>query len=53
MHLLKCIINKDQFREKFGEHPSRESLTILVEKTDDPADQLFVFFPDDEKVYII
>lgn len=38
------------FTEKFGELPSRESLTILVEKADDDKDQLFVFFPEDEKV---
>lgn len=38
------------FRERFGEHPSRESLTILVEKADDESNQLFVFFPEDEKV---
>jgi len=40
----------DDFRAKFGDAPSREALTILVEKTDDSADQLFVFFPEDEKV---
>lgn len=38
------------FREKFGDHPSRENLTILVEKADDETNQLFVFFPEDEKV---
>lgn len=38
------------FTNKFGEHPSRDSLTILVEKADDEQNQLFVFFPDDEKV---
>ena len=40
----------DDFKMKFGDDPSRESLTILVEKADDPTDQLFVFFPTDEKV---
>jgi DNA-directed RNA polymerase I, II, and III subunit RPABC1 len=40
----------EDFRNKFGESPSRENLTVLVEKTDDPSDQLFVFFPEDEKV---
>jgi len=40
----------DDFKVKFGESVARENLTILVEKTDDPSDQLFVFFPDDEKV---
>lgn len=38
------------FRERFGEIPSRESLTMLVEKADDESNQLFVFFPEDEKV---
>lgn len=38
------------FRERFGEFPSRETLTILVEKADDESNQLFVFFPEDEKV---
>mmetsp|Transcript_4786 Transcript_4786/g.10710 ORF Transcript_4786/g.10710 Transcript_4786/m.10710 type:complete len:108 (-) Transcript_4786:199-522(-) len=32
------------FKARFGEQPSRESLTILVEKADDETNQLFVFF---------
>ena len=32
------------FKARFGEQPSRESLTILVEKADDENNQLFVFF---------
>lgn len=40
----------DDFRMKFGESPARENLTILVQKADDSSDQLFVFFPTDEKV---
>jgi DNA-directed RNA polymerase I, II, and III subunit RPABC1 len=40
----------DDFRNKFGDSPSRETLTILVEKTDDSTEQLFVFFPDEDKV---
>lgn len=43
-------MSTEQFRQKFGENPSRDSLTILAEKADDPTDQLFVFFPEDEKV---
>ena len=39
-----------QFAEKYGADPSRESLTILVENPYDTSDQLFVFFPVDEKV---
>jgi len=38
------------FVSKFGAYPSRDSLTILVEKADDEQNQLFVFFPLDEKV---
>ena len=38
------------FREKFGEFPSREAMTCFVEKADDETNQLFVFFPEDEKV---
>lgn len=38
------------FKQRFGEHPGRESLTILVEKADDSTNQLFVFFPEDEKL---
>jgi DNA-directed RNA polymerase I, II, and III subunit RPABC1 len=40
----------DAFKAKFGENPSRETLTILVEKVNDSSDQLFVFFPEDDKV---
>lgn len=43
-------ITPASFREKFGEDPGREALTILVEKADDETNQLFVFFPEDEKV---
>jgi len=38
------------FIEKFGAEPVRDSLTILVEKADDASNQLFVFFPEDDKV---
>ncbi|KAG7374861.1 DNA-directed RNA polymerase subunit H [Nitzschia inconspicua] len=38
------------FRQRFGEHPDRDALTILVEKADDESNQLFVFFTQDEKV---
>lgn len=43
-------ITPESFKERFGESPSRDSLTILVEKADDEHNQLFVFFPEDEKV---
>jgi DNA-directed RNA polymerases I, II, and III subunit RPABC1 len=38
------------FQQRFGDAPNRDSLTILVEKADDETNQLFVFFPEDEKV---
>ena len=59
--LLKMLINRgygdddvimtaDGFKEIFGDHPTRESLTIFAEQSDDPTIQLFVFFPNDEEV---
>jgi DNA-directed RNA polymerase I, II, and III subunit RPABC1 len=53
----KYIVDEEQldmtaetFRERFGENPTRESMTILAEHEDDDTDQIFVFFPEDEKV---
>ena len=43
-------ITEEQFREKFTDVPMREQLAILVQKRDDPTDQLFVFWPADPKV---
>eukprot|EP00276_Gloeochaete_wittrockiana_P010993 CAMPEP_0184656204 /NCGR_PEP_ID=MMETSP0308-20130426/15956_1 /TAXON_ID=38269 /ORGANISM="Gloeochaete witrockiana, Strain SAG 46.84" /LENGTH=171 /DNA_ID=CAMNT_0027093205 /DNA_START=162 /DNA_END=677 /DNA_ORIENTATION=- len=43
-------MTQDDFKAKFSESPSREQLTILVQKKDNPTDQLFVFFPEDSKV---
>ncbi|KDD73219.1 RNA polymerase Rpb5 [Helicosporidium sp. ATCC 50920] len=40
----------DQFRDKFGEEPRKEDLTLLAPKQDDPTDQLFIFFPEEAKV---
>jgi len=42
--------NKDAFKEKYGEDPRREDLTIFVSRREDPTDQIFVFFPDEVKV---
>jgi DNA-directed RNA polymerase I, II, and III subunit RPABC1 len=47
--LIRDITPAD-FKSRFGDQPSRESLTILVEKADDESNQLFVFFPEDDKV---
>jgi len=41
----------ETFKNQFGEDPSRDSISLLVEKPErGPDDQLFVFFPDDDKV---
>jgi DNA-directed RNA polymerase I, II, and III subunit RPABC1 len=38
------------FGEQYGRDPDRKALQMFLEKTDDPTDQVMVFFPDDEKV---
>ena len=43
-------ITPSEFKEKFGEYPSRENLTLLVAKPDEETNQLFVFFPEDERL---
>ena len=35
-------MNTDDFKNRFGESPSRANLTILVEKSDDPTDQVLL-----------
>lgn len=42
----------DDFKGEFGDRPERKDLTIIVCHSDDPTDQMFVFFPDDQKVTI-
>lgn len=36
----------------FGNEPRRDELIILTQARDDPTNQIFVFFPDDERVGI-
>ncbi|CAM9239698.1 unnamed protein product [Ectocarpus sp. 12 AP-2014] len=43
-------MTSEAFLQQYGPEPNRHDLTLLVEKVDDPMDQIFVFFPDDEKV---
>lgn len=31
---------KDQFRDRFGENPRKDDLTILVPRQDDPTEQV-------------
>jgi len=47
----------EQFIEQFGDRPSegrpsRGDISVLVAHNDDPTDQMFVFFPEEEKVGI-
>ncbi|KAL4236386.1 DNA-directed RNA polymerases I [Mactra antiquata] len=47
----------DEFKAQFGDKPSerkpsRSDLIVLVAHNDDPTDQMFVFFPEDDKVGI-
>uniref|UniRef100_A0A061QSZ9 DNA-directed RNA polymerase II subunit E n=1 Tax=Tetraselmis sp. GSL018 TaxID=582737 RepID=A0A061QSZ9_9CHLO len=44
---------KEQFTDKHGDEPSRENLTVLVCKQDDPTDQIFVFFPEELKIGVV
>ena len=43
-------MSEDDFKEKFGEAPMREQLTVLVQQREDPTQQAFVFWPQDPKV---
>ncbi|XP_008788538.1 DNA-directed RNA polymerases II and IV subunit 5A-like isoform X2 [Phoenix dactylifera] len=43
-------MTKIDFLHKFGEGVKREDLLINKSKKNDPADQIYVFFPNDEKV---
>ena len=42
--------SEESFVEKFSAMPNREALTILVQKKDNPTDQIFVFWPTDPKI---
>ena len=43
-------MTKETFIQTWGENPTRDAMTILAEKSDNETDQIFVFFPEDEKV---
>uniref|UniRef100_A0A0X3NQH0 DNA-directed RNA polymerases I, II, and III subunit RPABC1 n=1 Tax=Schistocephalus solidus TaxID=70667 RepID=A0A0X3NQH0_SCHSO len=40
----------DEFKESVGDPPSRKDLLMVVNHEEDPADMLYVFFPEEEKV---
>ncbi|XP_077241583.1 DNA-directed RNA polymerases II and IV subunit 5A-like [Tasmannia lanceolata] len=43
-------MTKDQFVDKFGENVKRDDLVINKTKRSDSGDQIYVFFPEEEKV---
>ena len=43
-------MSEEDFYEKFTDAPQRDMLTLLVQKRDDPTEQIFVFWPVDAKV---
>ncbi|VEL26643.1 unnamed protein product [Protopolystoma xenopodis] len=40
----------EEFKANVGDPPSRKDLIMVVNHEDDPADMLFVFFPEEDKV---
>merc|ERR1719399_2694533 len=42
--------SEEDFFDKFSTSPQRDMLTLLVQKRDDPTEQIFVFWPSDPKV---
>lgn len=47
---FETSMSKDDFRDKFGEEPKRDDLVIIKSKRANPAEQIFVFFPEEPKV---
>eukprot|EP01018_Ginkgo_biloba_P011100 Gb_14139 [translate_table: standard] len=43
-------MSKEQFLDKFGEDPKKDDLVINKTKRNEPADQIYVFFPEEPKV---
>ena len=39
-----------EFRAKYGDVPSKQELTLLCQRLDDPTKRIFVFFPEASKV---
>ncbi|KAF3441394.1 hypothetical protein FNV43_RR15308 [Rhamnella rubrinervis] len=43
-------LTREQFKNKYGENMKREDLTINKAKRNDSSDQIYVFFPEEQKV---
>lgn len=46
----ELAMTKDEWREKVGDEPKREDLTLLKHKKDDHSEEIYVFFPEEAKV---
>ena len=38
-------MSKEAFRDRFGDDPRKDDLTVLAPKQDDPTDQVTAFLP--------
>ncbi|GAV91188.1 RNA_pol_Rpb5_C domain-containing protein/RNA_pol_Rpb5_N domain-containing protein [Cephalotus follicularis] len=47
---FEISMTREQFMQKFGENMKREDLLINKSKRNDSNDQIFVLFPDEQKV---
>ncbi|KAL6050414.1 DNA-directed RNA polymerases II and IV subunit 5A [Balamuthia mandrillaris] len=43
-------MDREDFRQKYGDPPDRKQLTLLRRQKNDPTKQIFVFWPEDLKV---
>ncbi|KAK9903534.1 hypothetical protein WJX75_008157 [Coccomyxa subellipsoidea] len=42
-------MSKEGFKDRFGDDPRKDDLTVLAPKQDDPTEQIFVFYPEEDK----
>lgn len=43
-------MSREAFRERYGDTPKKDDLTLLLPRSDDPTQQIFVFLPEETKV---
>jgi DNA-directed RNA polymerases I, II, and III subunit RPABC1 len=46
-------MDMEGFVEEYGPEPDRNRLEMVVTKTEDPSDQIMVYFPEDERVRVV
>lgn len=45
-------LSMEEFKSKLGDTPTRDPLTLHVQKIDNPEDRLYVFFPDEARISV-